>query len=233
MPYRIITIEFKYSISPQFRFALEEAKKQISFQAKDGRYSVTYKPRDYEALHRLITYLTTLRNKSVYVDGQIFPWQEIFHYLNCYRLREKSYDKKQYCMGDSRQFPAFNPWRCIQAMMPLSKYAEWLHYGKFDLDGTFIFNKDQIKHYLLANTHAFRFCPILNQDTMLKILEAFPETANPRIDPDWQFSGSIGSRLAVGISLSTGQGKESQCTGVAPTSYGAIKRIYQKILDKL
>lgn len=228
----LITIRFNHSTSPQFRFALEEAKKQISFQEKDGIYSVDYNPQDYEQLHHLIDHLTHLKNKRVYVDDQEFSWRDVFHYLNCYRLREKSYDKKQYCMGDSRQFPAFNLWRCIQAMMPLSRYAEWLHYGKFDLDSTFIFDKDRIKHYLLANTHRFRFCPILNQDTILKVLEAFPETANPRIDPDWQFSGSMDRRLAVGISLSAGQGKES-LTGVVPASYGAIKRIYQKILDKL
>jgi len=235
MSYRTITIEFHHSFSPAFKFALEEAQTQLSFKQIDSGkasvYTVSYKRREFKALHKLIECFKNVRNKRVYVDNQEMPWPEVFHYNWCYRLRQQAYDPIEYCTGDSRQYPAFNPWGCLQTMMPLSNDTEWLHYGQFDVDGTFIFDKKKIGHYLKANTHRFRFCPALNIDLMFQVLDVFPETVNPNIDSDWEYIEVYGRHLTIGISTSPGS-KKHYC-GVSPSSPEAIKNIYQKILIKL
>jgi hypothetical protein len=232
MPHQAITIEFDHSSSPRFKFALEESRKQPSFKESNKVYSVVYKREEFEAMHRLLEYLKTLRNKRVHVDGNEMPWDEVFHYLWCYELRRKAYDPVQYCMGDARQFPAFNPWGCLQAIMPLSNDTQWLHYGKFDSDGsTWVFDKERIWHSLKANTHRYRFCPALDITRIQKILEAFPETVNPKIDKDWEYDGVFDRHLVARISA--GPEKEKSPYGVKPSSPKAIKNIYNKILSRI
>lgn len=203
-----IRIEFSRSLSPRFSIALQEARKHPSFVQSGNTYNVTL---SREEAYRMAELLKGLRSRRVFVDGKEAPWDEVFHYCGCYALRRLAYDPEEYCLGDSRHAPAINPWGCIQAIMPLSGSAEWLSWGCFDLDGTFIFDKKKIRHYLIANTHRYRFCPALRIDAMLRILEAFPETANPRVNPDWQALAGY---------------------GVAPSSPAAVKRICEAILEK-
>ncbi len=229
MSYNKLTIEFNHSSSPRFKFALDEAKKHSSFIQLNKTYQVTFTHKESELSYRMSQFLKGLRNKKVFIDGKELPWDEVFHYCDCYTLRQLAYDPVKYCTGDSRQFPAFNLWRCIQAMMPLSNDTEWLRFGHFDLDETFIFDKKQIKHYLLSNTYKYRFCPALRSDIMLMVLEAFPETVNPRIDKNWKYTEPLNRELKAEITT----GKEiKQYAGVAPASPIAIKNIYEKILDK-
>lgn len=219
-------IEFNHASSPRFRFVLLEARKHASFKDLGRIYSVTLEP---EPCYRLAQLLKGFRNKRVFVDSQELPWDEVFAYSNCYTLRCHAYDPVKYCQGDSRQCPAFNPWRCIHARMPLSNSAEWLCYGHFDLDGTFIFDKAKIRHYLLANTRNYRFCPAYHAEIMLKVLDAFPETANPNIDKNWTYAEYPQRELKAEIST----GKEILSpAGVAPASTAAIDNIYEKILEK-
>ena len=227
----IITISFLRSSSPRFPFALAEAQKQPSFRQDNNSYSVSFE--DPAALHRLLDHLKGMRHRHVYVDDQEMPWDEVFHYLWCYRLRQKAYDPIQYCLGDSRQYPAINPWGCIQALMPLSNNIEWLRYGQFDKDGTWIFDKKKIAHYLNINTHQHRFCPALDMNTMIRILGAFPETANPKIDKDWVYADVYDLNLTVGMSISNVTCGQKQYCGVRPASPQSTTNICKKILAKL
>ncbi|MBI4708206.1 MAG: hypothetical protein HY761_09850 [Candidatus Omnitrophica bacterium] len=231
MPYRTLTIEFYQSTSPRFRFILLEAQKHKTFNHSKDIYSVTFTREESDQSYRMSQFLKGFRNKYVFIDGKEMPWDEVFHYCNCYALRKLSHDPVQYCHGDARQYPAFNPWRCIQTMMPLSSDTEWLCYGHFDLDGTFIFDKERIKHYLLANTHKFRFCPAFNTIVILKVLDLFPETVNPRVDSNWKYVKTIDRHLIIGVSI--GQEKETLPIGVIPSSPNAAKNIFDKIIDKL
>ena len=119
--------------------------------------------------------------------------------------------------------------------MPFSHYSEWLRYGRFDKDGTWIFDKKKIAHYLNTNAHEFRFCPAYNPNFMMRVLDAFPETANPRIDKDWQYAEVIDRSLCVSIELgSFGPDKKTHYySGVVPTSPGALKNIINKIFAKI
>jgi hypothetical protein len=229
----IITIEFNHSSSPQFRFALTEAQLQPSFRESVRLYSVSYGPEDHEPMHKLLDLLRHFKYKRVYIDGSEKPWDEVFHYLCCYRLRQRAYKVDEYCAGDACQFPAFNPWGCIQTRMPLSADSEWLRYGRFDADGTWIFDKDKIKHYLIANTQDFKYCPALNIDDLMTLLNAFPETANPQIDENWEYNTVVDRRVMVEISVSSESKIRRYVCGVRPSSPAAVKNIYQKVIDNL
>jgi hypothetical protein len=220
-----MNIEFKHSSSPRFRFVLEESRQHQSFIKEGNLYSVTV---DREAAYRLAKLLKGFRNKRVFIDNKELPWDEVFAYLDCYTLRSTAYDPVHHCQGDSRQFPAFNLWRCIHTMMPLTE-AEWLCYGYFDIDGTFIFDKEKIKHYLLTNTKKIRFCPAFHENIMLLILDAFPETANPRIDHDWKYMAPRPRDIKIEVSTDE---QPNTYVGVAPASPEAIKNIHEKILEK-
>jgi hypothetical protein len=232
MAYQSLTIEFDHSPSPRFKFALEEARKHLSFHQEGKTYSVTFSRQGIDSIHRLIECLLNFRNKRIYIDGQEKPWQEVFNYFWCYHLRKKAYNPAQYCHGDSRQFPAFNLWGCIQAKMPMGDNEEWLRYGGMDSDKkTFIFNKKQIGHYLKSNTDDFQFCPALNLERMIQILESFPESVNPSIDKDWKYIGQSIKSLFVGIGLRDTE--EFEICGVCPASTKAIENIQKKILEKI
>lgn len=224
------SISFAHSYSPHFPFLLKEAQGHHSFCQDDKLYYLIIPLKEGNTLFRIATMLKRFRNKHVLVDGKSFSWDEVFCFLNCYTLRDKSYDCLRFCHGDSKQFPALNIWGCINALMPLSAQAEWLCYGHFDSDGTFIFDKEKIKHYFLSNTKAYRFCPALDETKMIKTLEAFPETANPRIDKDWVSVKTIDYSLKTVISSCP---DKDEFIGVAPSSHKAAENIYAKIMAKI
>lgn len=230
----VIKIGFKRSPAVDFDFIIQEAQKSSCFIEADasGMLSASYDRNRILELHRLLERLKRFRNKIVFVDGERLPWSEVFGYLWCYRLRDKAANKDEYCHGCAWQFPALNPWGCIQAKMPLAARVQWLLYGHFDKDGTFIFNKEKIRSSLLANIEEFRFCPALDRDRIEKILAAFPETANPQIDKNWMYVGPIDKSLVVNIRIFSGIDKQD-FVGVCPFSLQASKNIYQKIIRKI
>lgn len=156
-------------------------------------------------------------------------------YMWCYKLRQKAYVPREYCFGDSKQHPARNPWGCWQAKMPLGSELEWLSYGHFDTDGTFIFDKKKIAHYVFANIEEFRGCPALNMNHIRKVLKIFPETINPKIDKDWKYQEPIFRKLEAEIKIHIGKSEDKivHPVGVKPASIEAVERIINKIFNKI
>lgn len=231
MPYKKITIEFKHSPSPRFAFALKEARTCKTFSEDAKTYSATYEASEFEAMHRLVERLKSFIHKRVFIDGEEYSWNEVFAYLWCYGLKEKAYDKDQYCHGDANQFPAINPWGCIQVNMPMSRESEWFRYGKFDVDGkTFIFNKKMIEHYFTANTERFRFCPALDIEKMKHALARLPESVNPAIHKDWEYVGPVFKSLMVSVGLN--ESKPEHPCGVCLNSMSAVKNLYKRMTEK-
>ncbi len=230
MSYQIIKISFLRSSSSNF--ALQEVQKNPTFKEDNKTYSASYTKEQSADMHKLLDLLKGCRNRRVFVDDQELPWDEVFHYIECYRSRQKAYDPIEYCSGDAHQYPAFNPWCCIQVAMPFSNNTMWLCYGKFDSDGTWIFDKQKITHYLKTNIQRFRFCSALDMDFMMKVLNAFPETANPKIDKNWEYASVQNKHLVVSINSSAKSFDPQYYCGVRPSSPKAVKNIYQKILNK-
>ena len=211
--YKTITIEFFHSKSPIFNIILKYAQEHISFTHSDDKYTVTFNFQEADKAYVLADKLRGIRNKRVLVDGRETLWQEVFCYMWCYALRKRAYDPAFYCIGERIADPRcfFNIWRCRQANMPLLKNSDWISYGHFDVDQlTFIFDKERIKQELMGNLHPYRFCPAIDIDVIIRILDAFPETVNPHINRDWRYFE----------------------TGIAPVK-ARTKKIYKGILGKI
>jgi hypothetical protein len=115
--------------------------------------------------------------------------------------------------------------------MPIGAEQDWLCYGHFDIDGTFIFDKKRIEHYVFSSLKEFRECPALDIERVRKIMDAFPETINPRIDKDWRYQEPVFHKLEARVSIKCGNG-ELNAIGVKPASIEAVERIIHKLLKK-
>ena len=229
--YKSIRIEFNHSPSPRFRFAVKEARAISTFTQNGKTYCVTYDRAEFEDLHRLVGRLKSFIYKKVFIDDVEYPWDEVFAYLWCFELKQKSWKPGQYCHGESRQSPAINPWGCNHARMPLNNEAKWLRFGKFDVDGkTFLFNKDMIAYKFKAHTESFRFCPALDEEKMKSTLDKLPESVNPCVNKDWKYVGITVNSLMV--SISAGSDDLEHPAGVCPASIESRDKIFKHLTGK-
>jgi hypothetical protein len=121
------------------------------------------------------------------------------------------------------------------ANMPLSADQEWLCYGHFDIDGTFIFDKKKVSHCVFTNIKEFRECPALDIDYTRRVLKAFPESVNPKFNKDWKYQDPIFRKLSTEIRICTGPDKDNiiEPIGVRPASIESADRIIKAILQKI
>lgn len=165
-PTTTITIEFPFSTSQTFDFAVSEAAKHPSFkqfgEGKKAVYRVTYERSDLIAATELLEYLKGWRRRVVYVGEQKVPWDSVFGFLWCFQRKQGCFKPEYYCFGYENEWE-FNIWGCIQARLPFKEGAEWFCWGRFINDqGDWQFNKERICHEIQKNLHPYRFCPALD-----------------------------------------------------------------------
>ena len=231
-----ITMEFRYSTSQSFEFAVAHAQKHTSFsqtgEGKKALYRVTYDSSDLESATDLAEYLKGWRNRAVYIDGEKVPWKSVFGYLWCYRNKQASYKPEFYCFGYENEWQ-FNIFGCIQCGLPFTENAEWFCWGRFvGRGGDWQFDKQRMRHELEKNLHAYRFCPTLDSTRVLDVLSAFPEKANPQKDKSWRFVESWGDEAGSGLVVKVerfGYAEKVTMKGVSPKGRGALKGISKRL----
>ena len=230
-----VTVEFLYSTSATFDFALQAAQRFATFkqygEGKKAVYRVTFMPDEMELALELVEYLKGWRRRTVYVDGEKVPWDSVFGFVWCYNKRKSSFKPQFYCFGyeDSYQL---NVWGCIQANLPFVEYAQWFTWGRWvSKDGDWEFDKRRIRHELQKNLYPYRFCPALQLGLVEEVLEALPDRVNPRRDKDWKFVESWDDTVP-GLVVTVRQfGFREQVTviGVSPNGTGALRKIIEKV----
>ncbi|MFM8341908.1 MAG: zinc ribbon domain-containing protein, partial [Methylomonas sp.] len=82
LPKKGVTIEFPFSNSQTFDFALEYAQSFSSFKkygkGKNAIYRVTFELADMESSLELVEHLKGWRRRSVYIDAQKMDWNSVF-----------------------------------------------------------------------------------------------------------------------------------------------------------
>lgn len=235
-----ITVEFKYSTSQTFEFAVEEAKKFNSFQQigedKKVIYRVTVTDDEIETLEPLLENLKGWRNRKVYHNGEKVQWDSMFSYQWCYGQRKASYKPELYCFGYENNYD-YNLWGCIQTRLNFTEHSELFTYGKFlNTKGEWEFDKDRISHMLEKNLFRYRFCPAMNLELVKDVLLAFPDKVNPSKDKDWKFIRNYHSQDGLKITEkgSFGYVDEYYVNGAAPASMKKfLTQISKKITRKL
>jgi hypothetical protein len=235
-----ITIEFPFSASLGFEFAVQAAAKHPSFQqfgeGKKAIYRTTYPPAEMTSVIELVEHLKGWRNRSVYVDGQKVPWKSVFEFLWCFQKRQGSFKPEFYCFGYENQWE-FNIWGCTRAMLPFTENAEWFCWGRFVSDqGDWQFDKERIRHELDKRLYPYRFCPALETQRVSDVLSAFPQVVSPKKDKDWKLVENWGGAAVSGLVIKVtryGMVDEVVMKGVCPNGYGALKRMGKSLKFRL
>lgn len=235
-----ITVEFPYSSSQSFDFAVEESKKHPSFkQFGEGKkvvHRVTYKQEEMEAAAKLAEYLKGWRTRVVYVDGKKTTWDSVFSFTWCFEKKQASYKPEFYCYGYENEWQQ-NIWGCINSQLSFRDRDEWFCWGEFtDKKGTWKFDKDRIRHELEKNLFPYRFCPAFDEARLEAMLDAFPDEVNPIKDNNWKFVESWDEDNTPGLLVTVkryGYKENVKMKGVGPNGFGAIKEIAKKIKFKI
>ena len=231
-----ITVEFKYSTSQTFDFAVEEAMKFSTFQQigedKKAIYRVNVTDDQIETLEPLLENLKGWRNRKVYHNGEKVLWDSMFSHQWCYGQRKASYKPELYCFGYENNYD-YNLWGCIQTRLAFREHSELFTYGKWlNTKGDWEFDKERISHTLEKNLFQYRFCPAMNLELVKDVLLAFPDKVNPSKDDDWKFIKNYGSQdgLKITEKSSFGYVEEYYVNGAAPAS---MKKFLTQISKKM
>lgn len=235
-----ITLEFPYSSSQSFDYAVEEAQKHPTFcqfgEGKKAIYRVTFSQEEMEATAELAEKLKGWRNRVVYVDGSKTAWDSVFSYTWCFSKKKASYKPEFYCYGYENEWQ-YNIWGCINSQLFFRERDDWFCWGEFiDENGTWRFDKDRIRHELEKNLYPYRFCPAFNEGRAEEVLDAFPPEVNPKKDKNWKFEERWGDDAGPGLVVTVDRfGFKEKLTikGVCPNGYGALRDVAKKLRFKL
>lgn len=234
-----ITIEFNYSTSQTFDFALIEAEKFDSYvkfgEGKKAIHRVTIAEDQIELVGALVENMKGWRNRRVYHNGEKVLWDSIFNYKWCFDQRNKSYKPEYYCFGYENNYD-FNLWGCIQSRLGFSENSELFTYGEWlNNKADWKFDKERIRHNLEKNIYQYRFCPAMNPELIKNIIDAFPEKVNPARDKNWKFVRNWRSEEGLKIITNDyGYKEENYMNGAAPANMTKFaKEISKKINSKL
>jgi hypothetical protein len=235
-----ISIEFPFSGSQTFEFAVDSASKLPGFRQfghdKKVIYRVTLPPADLHLATDLVGFLKGWRSRTVYVDGEKAPWDSVFSYSWCLEKKGASFKPDEYCFGYGNDW-GFNIWGCIQSHMAFSDREEWFCWGHWvGNSGDWEFDKQRIRHELQKNLHEYRFCPALDLTRLEEALAALPERVNPAKDKDWKFVEKWGDEPTPTLTVTVeryGYKEKTAMKSVAPNGYGAIREIAKRVRFRL
>lgn len=185
-----ISIEFAESNSANFDAALASAKSAPDFQMceKSSKkwYLATWPEEQIADVLGLVDNLKGLRNRKVYVDGELTQWDEAFAFHWCFQQQQQAYRPAEYCFGVDED--RLNIWGCRQAKMDWTSWAKWFAYGKFTKKDVFVFDKDRIRHELETNLYKVRFCPCLRTDLVSVVLDLIPNEVRVSERLGWSYN---------------------------------------------
>ncbi len=235
-----VTIEFRFSTSPSYEFAVEAAKKFEGYQAtgrdKKVVHQVTVPFEEIESLRSLLEYLKGFRNRAVLLDGVKTLWDSVFSFMGCLDRKRESFKPELYCFGDVSS-DNLNIVGCIHAMVPFNSYAAWCCYGRWlNEDGDWEFDKERIRFEIRKHLHTYKLCPALDLSRIEDFLAALPNIVNPLRDKTWKFVEQYGAENASGFKFKTERyGIEMTATakGAAPNGKDAVLEIGKKLKIKL
>ncbi len=197
IPENGLTIEFNFSSSQTFEFAVEAAKKFDSFivigEGKKAIYRVTVNEDEIEDLDELIENLKGWRNRRIYHNGEKVPWDTVFSYAWCFSRKKVSYKPDLYCFGYENDYE-LNLWGCLQAHLNFNNNSDLFTYGNWlNSKADWKFDKKRIQHELEKKLFHYRFCPALDFSLISEVIDAFPDTVNPKKEKNWKFVENWGA----------------------------------------
>ncbi|MCF8011243.1 MAG: hypothetical protein K9L17_02835 [Clostridiales bacterium] len=184
-----VSISFGKSTSKNFTKALAMAKSAPQYiESTDEKgnpiYQAIYGPKDYLSFISLYELISNWKSTFVFINGEMVD-RKIVGALNyCYgdKLRSGNPD---FCFGAS-QFTE-NPFGCHRAQMHQSN-DPWYSYGIMDTKRCFHIDKERIKNELFERLKPYRFCPALDIEKAIQVVDQLPSVINPQKDDNWEYT---------------------------------------------
>ena len=236
-----ITIDFSYSSSANFDFAIQTAESFSSFkqfgEGKKTLYRVNFDPSEIETSIELAKFVRGWKSSRIYAEGERTTWDTVYSFLWCYERRKASFKPELYCFGYENDYE-LNIWGCTQARMPFMEQADWVDWGKWlNNNADWEFDKERLKHELQKTLYSYRYCPAIRLELVEDALSAFPDKVNPKSDKNWKFVENWGQdELSPGLVVTTkkyGYEQKTIMKGVAPNGKGALLEIIKRMKYRL
>lgn len=200
-----IQIEFGYSTSSRYEDAVELAQKIPTYKAEgedsDITHKVTLETSDVALASSLWDLISNWQSARMTIDGEGVTKRDLtYGALGCYQSRQEAYNPQEYCYGENER--QHNLWGCHQIGLPLIWRRDgWMTWGEFDDQNRWHWDKDRIRHELEKGLHEYRWCPVLDREEVLGVVEALPDGINPERNPNWNYvkDWAEDHEVAVGI----------------------------------
>lgn len=182
-----IMIEFCSSSSPLLTrdlraFESADESGDYEWQGEKWHYGIwlTDSP---DALASTSITVSKLPRRRVHINGVETPWNRVFGFCACARMKAMSEHPAEYCFGLGSD--ELNTWGCRKADMNWSAAGEWFVCGAFKSEDVYIFDKEEIAKRLQENLGPYQFCPHLNWSYIQSAMDAMP--GKVKVWGRWQF----------------------------------------------
>lgn len=199
-----LMVKFGKSTSQNYAYAVEFASKFDTYEVNNGEeknvtHTVVFSPEQINNFFDLYDLVGRWKSCSIYIDGELIPPGKV-KFLWCFREREKSYNKKEYCYGRDNGY-SINNFGCRETRVEVYSWHGLKGYGTMDRQGVFHVNKDKLRHDIYKNIDDFKMCPALNLTTIEKGIDEIPERIDPKQNRDWEYVTDYddGKEIAVAV----------------------------------
>ncbi|MCQ4925314.1 hypothetical protein NE686_19575 [Tissierella carlieri] len=142
------------------------------------------KPNEYLQFIKLYESVSNWKSCYVVINGIMVDRKVIGNLNYCYGDKCRS-GKSDFCYGASDY--TSNPFGCHRAQM--HAYNDpWYSYGIIDTKRIFHIDKNSIKNELTSRLNPYRLCPALDIGSILENVDKLPDTINPKINKDWEYT---------------------------------------------
>lgn len=193
LPEWYVSISFGESTSKNYPQAVALAKTAPHYieNVIDGKIIhqaiFSDKPSEYLQFIKLYELVSNWKSCYVIINGVMVDRKIIGNLNYCYGDKCRS-GKSDFCYGASEY--TSNPFGCHRAQM--HAYNDpWYSYGIMDTKGIFHVDKDAIKKELVSRLAPYKLCPALDMDVVLSNVDKLPNTINPKVDKDWEYTTII------------------------------------------
>jgi hypothetical protein len=237
-----ITIEFAESLAASFNKAVELAASAGNYQKRTRKgtqwHIVSWRPRQVAPAVDMARTLADIGSKRVILNGEEKPWNDVFGFIECMTRRDRAFSKTEYCFGMDEFRP--NIWGCKQLGMDWTEWGEWLCYGHFSAEDTFVFDKNRIRLELESKLAGTRLCPHLKLQFIKAALSLMPAEAKLAAKGPWRYKecadnapGAVKVTIEDDLTSITGDKRQAFVSGVAPRDRKIAGQIIQQALKKL
>ncbi len=238
-----LIIEFGYSNSPNYPLAVKAASECHTYsemgEGRLKRHRLVWEKSVADKILSVYQLVHKWKGFKVLYNGVPFHtfYNLIHSWFYCYEERKQTTDSMSYCFvhQDFYDGPILNPFGCKKIEIGFGSHAEWLRFGNLQADGSWIFDKQRMSHYVKHYWEKVKFCPAASLNWIDHFFDIFPDSVNPKKDRDWHYQKKLahGAGIELKIILEEEESKPdeflNEIIGVGPKDRESANYILKEI----